>query len=238
MISRRCATLAIVCLLLAVSCTTTRPPEEEPTATSTQEAVAQTPIPTDTPLPTETPLPATPTFTTAPTETATSIPASTATSTSVPSPTTPPPPPPTPTPALEPVTFRMRRLGIWQETVEAHRPVIVEWRWGVCKLELVTENLNAITFKVTIDGAVVATGDLAGQRSAVWEEDMEAGVHAWGTSWSYPVGAFGSGSFHWLEVEWSFSHQVTDGCDADGDGQVGVYGPGVHGVQRLEVTVL
>lgn len=210
-------------------------PAPAPTATATvqQEAVE----PTATVPPTSTPVPsATATFTYAPTKTATPVPTQTATSTSLPSPTTPPASP-TPTPVLEPITLSIRGLEARYETVEDHRPVIVEWRWGVCNSDVLTENLDAITFEVTVDGTVVATGNLAQQRSAVREEDTDDGVHVWVTYWSYPMGAFASGSFHWLEVEWHFSRAVTDGCDFDGDGHLDVYGPGVLGVQRLEVTV-
>lgn len=239
---KRSVTLAIVSLLLTSSCTLIPPPEEEPTATPTQDLGALTAIPTSTSLPTETALPATATFTYAPTKTATPLPTHTATSTSLPSPTTPPPsstppPSPTPTPVLEPITLRISGLETRQETVEAHRRVIAEWSWAVCNSDVLTENLDAITFEVTVDGTVVATGNLAEHRSAVREEDRDDGLHVWVTYWTYPMGAFASGSFHWLEVEWHLSRAVTDGCDSDRDGHLDVYGPGVHGVQRLEVTV-
>lgn len=232
---KRSLTLAIASLLLAGSCTLIPAPQEEPTATSTQDLGALTVIPTTTSRPTKTALPPTATFTYAPTETATPLPTHTATSTSLPSPTTPPATP-TPTPVLQPTTLRIRGRETRQETVEAHRPVIGEWGWGVCNSDVLSENLSAITFEVTVDGTVVASGDLAQHRSAVHEEDRDDGLHMWVTYWTYPMGAFGSGSFHWLEVEWDLSHAVTDGCDSDGDGHLDVFGPGVLLVQRLEVT--
>jgi hypothetical protein len=141
-----------------------------------------------------------------------------------------------PTPTLEPVTLRAGGPGGAQATVEAHRPVIAEWGWAVCDPNVLQDNLGAITLEVVVDDQVVATGSLAEYRQDVREIERD-GVHMWVADWAYPMGAFEAGSFHWLEVHWRLSRAVTDGCDYDGDGQLDVYGPGLSGVQRLEVTV-
>jgi hypothetical protein len=227
--------LAIASLLLAGSCTLVPSPVQQPTAMPARDTPVPTPFHTSTPVATytEPPATATPTHTSIPTDTP--VPTHTASSTPIPSPTTPPPTA-TSTPILEPVTFRIRGLAPRYENVEAHQPVVVEWAWGVCNPDVVSKSVNAISFEVSIDGSVAATGDLAEQRSAVREEDWE-GIHVWVTYWSQPMGAFASGSFHWIEVEWHLTAEVTDGCDSDGDGHLDVYGPGTLGVQRLEVTV-
>ena len=178
-----------------------------------------TPAPTDTPVPpTNTPIPPAPT------------------DTPVPPTNTPIPPTPTATPALEPVTFLIRRFEVRQETVDAHRPVIAEWGWGLCNPNTLQENLDALTVAVAVDGRVEATGAMAQYRGELREGEWY-GLPMWIVRWDYPMGAFGSGSFHWLEVEWSLSRAVTDGCDEDRDGRLDMYGPGVLGVGRLEVTV-
>jgi hypothetical protein len=233
-------TLVLAALVMNACSTPAPTPTSSPTAAPTTE-IASPPPPTatNTPAATSTQEPTftrIPTRTPAPTATATRIPAHTATSTSLPSPTAAPPTA-TATPALEPVILSLRGREGRQETVDAHRPVIGKWGWGVCNSHVLTESLSAITFEVTVDGTVVATGNLAGRRSSVREEDTAGGIHVWFADWTYPIGAFASGSFHWLEVEWHLSHAVTDGCDTDGDGHLDVFGPGVLLVQRLEVTV-
>jgi hypothetical protein len=225
------------------------------TAACSTPAVTPT-TPPATPFGVETPSPApptatlaptatsshTPTFTVtatqtqAPTETATLAPTDTATRTSLPSPTTPLPSA-TATPVLEPITLGISGPEARQETVEAHQPVIAKWGWVVCNSEVLGENLDALTFQISVDGSVVYTGDLAERRSAVEEEEREGGLHMWGTYWTYAMGAFASGSSHLLEVEWRLSHAVTDGCDADGDGQTDIFGPGAFLVQGLQVAV-
>lgn len=106
----------------------------------------------------------------------------------------------------------------------------------MCKPEVIQDNLDALTFKVTVDGGVDATGSMAQYRSGVREEDWEAG-HVWAVYYSYPMGAFEVGSLHWLELEYQFSRAITDGCDSDADGQQDMYGPGLFGLMRLEITV-
>ena len=59
------------------------------------------------------------------------------------------------------------------------------------------------------------------QRTELREEEL-GGLHAWWQYYAYPMGAFRSGSTHWLDLERGFSRDVTDGCDGDGDGlQIG-----------------
>lgn len=137
---------------------------------------------------------------------------------------------------MEPVTLRPRGGEPTREVVDAHRPVIAQWGWAVCDPDVLQDNLEAISLEVSIDGQVVATGDLSGYRLDVRESELR-GADVWEISWAYPMGAFESGSFHWLEVKWILSRTVTDGCDFDADGQPDTYGPGVCGVARLEVTV-
>jgi hypothetical protein len=209
------------------------PPPTTEIASSPPPTPAHIPAATSTHVPTFT---AIPTTTPVPSETATSVPTDAATATSLPSPTTAPPTA-TAAPALEPVILSLRGREGRQETVDAHRPMIGKWGWGVCNSDVLTESLSAITFEVTVDGTVVATGNLAERRSSVREEDTADGIHVWFTDWTYPMGAFGPGTLHSLEVEWHLSHAVTDGCDSDGDGHLDVFGPGVLLVQMLEVTV-
>jgi hypothetical protein len=237
LVANACSTPAV-----APTASPTLPPATEipsPAPATATHAPAATPTPTPTFTTTSTPttaFTATPTVTQAPAETDTPLPTPTATSVSLPSPTTGPPTA-TATPVLEPVTLRLRGPEPRRETVEAHRPVIGMWGWAVCNPEVMGEGLDAISFQITVDGSVVYTGDFAEQRSAVEEGVSGGGIPTWGTYWSYPMGAFPSGSFHWIEVEWRSSHAVTDGCDVDGDGQLDVYGPGAFLTQRLEVTV-
>ena len=123
-----------------------------------------------------------------------------------------------------------------RETVEAHRPVVALWGWAACSPERLQDNLDAISLQVSVDGQVVATGAMIEYRLPAGEKDVR-GVHVWYVDWAYPMGAFEGGSFHWLEMQWQFSRQITDGCDHNADGQLDTYGPGVSGVQRLEVSV-
>lgn len=143
----------------------------------------------------------------------------------------------TPTPALEPVTVVID----WAEevrraTVDAHRPVIAQWRWLVCQPQVVQEQLDTLTFEVTIDGRLTDTGNMAQHREEVREEDLY-GRRWWVLYWSYPMGAFESGSFHWLEVEYHVIRSVTSGCDLDADGHLDMVEAGWQGVTRLELTV-
>jgi hypothetical protein len=98
------------------------------------------------------------------------------------------------------------------------------------------DNLQALTFELKLDGAVIASGPMEGDRGPVREEDRPGGLHTWGVDWSYQVGPFQSGSSHWLELQYILSRAVSDGCDSDGDGQADVYGPGVAFPQRLELV--
>jgi hypothetical protein len=139
------------------------------------------------------------------------------------------------TPSAEPFTVLLGREDL-EKTVEAGRPVIVEWVWGVCDPTLLKENTDALDFKVTIDGRVMATGNLAEYRTQLREEEL-GGLHAWWQHYAYRLGGFESGSSHWFELERGFSQQVTDGCDVDGDGNPDWYGPDFAITLRLHVIV-
>ncbi len=132
-------------------------------------------------------------------------------------------PPSAPAPVVEPVTIRLGTEDVWQ-TVDADQPVLVEWVWGVCDPALIEDNLDALEFRVRVDGEVTATGNMAEYRTELREEES-SGVHAWWQHYSYPVGSLRSGSAHWLDLERGFSRDVTDGCDLDGDGDVDWYSP-------------
>jgi hypothetical protein len=99
------------------------------------------------------------------------------------------------------------------------------------------DNLDAITLELSLDGSVIASGTLTEYRGQVREEDRGGGLHVWAVGWSYPVGAFHSGTSHSLQMKWNLSRTVTDGCDADGDGQLDMYGPGMVAVQKIEINV-
>jgi len=202
---------ALASMQAVVSATDTPLPTHTPVPTDTPVPPANTPTPTHTPLPpTETPIPPTPTATV---------------------------PPATPTRVLEPVTVVID----WSEevrraTVDAHRPVIAQWRWLVCQPQVVQQWLDTLTFEVTIDGRLTDTGSMAQHREGVREENLY-GRRWWVLYWSYPMGAFESGSFHWLEVEYHVIRSVTSGCDLDADGHLDMVEAGWQGVTRLELTV-
>jgi hypothetical protein len=99
------------------------------------------------------------------------------------------------------------------------------------------DNLDAITLELSLDGSVVASGTLAEYRGQVREEDRAGGLQLWAVDWSYPVGPFQSGTSHSLEMKWNLSRAVTDGRDADGDGQLDMFGSGMVGVQGRVITV-
>lgn len=128
-----------------------------------------------------------------------------------------------PEPVMEPLTISLGREDVWQ-TVDADQEVIVDWVWGVCDPALIEDNLDALEFKVTVDGEVVSLGNMADYRTELLEEES-GGLYAWWQHYAYPLGGFGSGSTHWLDLERSFSRDVTDGCDGDGDGSPDRYGP-------------
>jgi hypothetical protein len=240
---KRFAVLAVICGSIVFLCSCGQPPEQTPGTLPTQTvaaamdtptppthtAASQTPTaipPTATPAPTHTPVP--PTNTPVP---------PTPTDTPVPPTNTPIPPSPTPTPVLEPVTAVIDWAEqVRRKTVDAHRTVVVQWRWLVCQPQVVQDHLDALTFEVTIDGRLTATGNMAQHREGVREEDLYD-RHWWVHYWSYPMGAFESGSFHWFEVEYRLIRSVTSGCDLDGDGHLDMAEAGWHGVTRLEVTV-
>jgi hypothetical protein len=220
------ALIVSVCFLCACGGQPAPTPEVavSPAPTSTQLPTATTvPTPTDTPPqptstvppPTETAPPPTNTPQPLPTDTP-ALPTSTISA-----------PPPSATPTLEPVTVRLRGGEGRRETVGANRPIIVEWGWAVCDPGLLQENLDALTFEIRLDGAVMASGPMQEYRGPVGEEDRSGGVHTWGVSWSYPLGPFESGSSHQVELLWNFTRAVSDGCDSNGDGQLDVFGPGV-----------
>ncbi len=203
-------------------------PYPPPTSLSTQTAVP----PTHTaPPPTETPVPATPTPV-PPTEAA-----APPTNTPVPPTPTSSEPTPTATPILEPMTLRLRGAGAQSAVVDVHRPVIAQWGWGVCDPGVLQDNLEAISLELSLDGSVVASGPLTEYRGEVREEDRGGGLHVWAVDWSYQFAPFASGTSHSLEVKWNLSRAVTDGCDADGDGQLDIYGPGMVAVQGREISV-
>jgi hypothetical protein len=213
-------------------------PAAAPEATDTPYRT-QTPSPTYTPVPptrmvpppTETPAPPTPT---SPPPTETPPPP---TNTPIPATATPAAPTATPTPTLEPVAVRLRGGEHPQETVHARRTVIAQWGWAVCDPAVLQDNLDAITLELSLDGSVIASGTLTEYRGQVREVDPGGGLHVWAVDWSYPVGAFESGTSHLVEMRWNLSGAVTDGCDADGDGQLDMYGPGMVAIQRLEINV-
>lgn len=212
----------------AVTPEATHTPNRTPTPPPTYTPVPQT----DTvPPPTETPAPPTPT---PPPPTQTPLPP---TNTAIPATPTPSTPTATPTPTLEPATVRLRGGEHPQETVDSHRPVVAQWGWAVCDPAVLQDNLDAITLELNLDGSVIASGTLTEYRGQVREEDRAGGFHVWAVDWSYPVGAFESGTSYLLEMRWNLSRAVTDGCDADGDGQLDMYGPAMVAVQRLEINV-
>lgn len=129
------------------------------------------------------------------------------------------------------------RVSDRYETVLANQPVIMRARWRTCTPEAMQEHLDAGTFQITVDGQLRASGNLAEYRGEIIQEDRETGL-VWAVYYEYPMGAFESGSFHWLELERQYSRAVTDSCDLDGDGAPDLYGPGSFmRVVRLEVTV-
>lgn len=141
------------------------------------------------------------------------------------------------TPVLEPVTVVIDWVKeTRQEIVEGHRPVIVQWRWLVCQPQVVQDHLDALTFEVTIDGHLAASGNMAQHREEVREEDLYD-RHWWVLYWSYPMGAFESGSFHRFEIEYEVIRAVSSGCDLDADGHLDMAEAGWHGVTSLAVTV-
>jgi hypothetical protein len=142
---------------------------------------------------------------------------------------------PVPESASEPLTILLGRDDVW-ETVDHNQSITVEWVWGVCDPELVEENIDSVEFKVTVDGRVVAMGNMAKYRTELREEERN-GLHAWWQHYSYPMGSFDSGSVHWLELERSFRRDVTDGCDADGDGNLDWYGPDSVIAPEVHITV-
>ena len=142
---------------------------------------------------------------------------------------------PAPEPASETLTILLGRDDVW-ETADPNQSITVEWVWGVCDPELVEENINSVEFKVTVDGQVVAMGNMARYRTEILEEERN-GLHAWWQHYSYPMGSFDSGSVHWLELERSFRRDVTDGCDVDGDGNLDWYGPDSVIAPEVHITV-
>ena len=237
------AVLVVMWVLAGCLCSCGQAAKERstPPPTPAMAAATDTPVPpTDSSVPL-TPTAVPPTATAAATDTAvpptnTPIPPA-PTDTPVPPTNTPIPPTPTPTPVLEPVTVVIDwARQVRRETVDGHRPVIVRWRWLVCQPQVVQDHLDALTFEVRIDGRLTATGNMAQQRKGVREEDLYD-RHWWVHYWSYPMGAFQSGSFHWFEVEYQLIRSVTSGCDLDGDGRLDMVEAGSQGVTRLEVTV-
>jgi hypothetical protein len=202
------------------------PTDTPPQPTSTLPPPTETaPPPTDTPQPPPTDTPALPTNTPQPLPTDTAaLPTATVSA-----------PPPSATPTLEPVTVRLREGEGRRETVGANRPIIVEWGWAVCNPGLLQENVDSMIFEIRLDGAVMASGPMQEYRGPVVEGDGAGGVHTWGVSWSYPLGPFESGSSHKVELLWTFSRAVSDGCDSNGDGQLDMFGPSVSTL-RLELV--
>jgi hypothetical protein len=140
-----------------------------------------------------------------------------------------------PEPASETMTIFLGRDDVW-ETADPNQSITVEWVWGVCDPELVEENIDTVEFKVTVDGRVVAMGNMAKYRTELREEER-SGVHAWWQYYSYPMGSFRSGSVHWLELERGFGREVTDGCDSDEDGILDWYGPDSVIAPVVHITV-
>jgi len=101
---------------------------------------------------------------------------------------------------------------------------------------LLEDNIAAVDFKVTIDGQVMAIGNMAKYRAEVREEEL-SGLHAWWQYYAYPLGTLRSGSAHWFELERGFSKRVTDRCDGDGDGNPDWYGPDSVITISLHLTV-
>jgi hypothetical protein len=222
------ALIVSVCLLVACGGQQAPTPEVavSPAPTSTQLPTATVvPIPTDTPPqptstlppPTETAAPPTDTPQPPPTDTPvlpTNTPQPLPTDTAALPTATISAPPPSATPTLEPVTVRLR---------------------GEEERRLLQENVDSMIFEIRLDGAVMASGPMQEYRGPVAEADGAGGVHTWGVSWSYPLGPFESGSSHQVELLWTFSRAVSDGCDSNGDGQLDVFGPSVSTL-RLELV--
>jgi hypothetical protein len=101
---------------------------------------------------------------------------------------------------------------------------------------MLQDNLDALTFELRLDGAAVASGPMEANRGVIREEDRPSGIHTWAVDWSYQVGPFQAGSSHRLELIWTLSRTVSDGCDVDGDGQLDAYGPGLVTSRSFELA--
>jgi serine/threonine-protein kinase len=190
-----------------MSSPTTQPPTEPPPTEFSPQATS-TPVPTPTPRATPTALP-----TNTPPPTPTRMPTNT--------------PPPSPTPTLEPQYVSLSRRCGDTYTVEAGRPIQLSYGgWSALGVELAEQNADRLRIDLLMNGQPITGYRLpavpVSQLPCPPEETFEG---FYGVQRTTTLAGLAPGTYE-MAVTYIATEQITDGYDADGDGQGDLYGPG------------
>jgi hypothetical protein len=189
---------------------TTRPPTEPPTTGPSPQATS-TPAPTDTQRATPTPLP---------TNTPRPTPTRMSTNTPLPSPTLAPQPQ---------YVSLSRRCGD-TFTVEAGRPIELSYGgWSARGVELAEQNADQMRIDLLMNGQPITGYRLpavpVSQLPCPPPDSLEG---FYGVLRITTLSGLAPGTYE-MVVTYIATEQITDGYDADGDGQPDLYGPGEVG---------
>ncbi len=110
-------------------------------------------------------------------------------------------------------------FGIGPFLGHSGQSIILTQGWEAASEELIKDYLNNVIQVVSFDGRLISTYNA--YRSDIFFDQMRG---TWRVFWSFDMGpvAIGEHTTEWTQM---FSQQITDGLDANGDGQMDTYGP-------------
>jgi hypothetical protein len=116
-----------------------------------------------------------------------------------------------------------------KNTAKADVPIDLFYgSWGALGYELVEDNMDHMTIRLLVDGQTVS----GKRQKAVPSTEIPCGYNVSdkydGAYWSFHKTTLAPLSVgeHNIFVSWTYNTEITDGFDADGDGQKDYYGPG------------
>ncbi|MEW5870327.1 MAG: serine/threonine-protein kinase [Chloroflexota bacterium] len=108
-------------------------------------------------------------------------------------------------------------------TVQANRPIhLIYGLWGVKGADLARETRPAINVRLTINGSRLQ-GEL--QSDLLSMSEVPCGTNLDGAYWVYytiDLGSYSSGTYS-IQVDFTFSQEITDGYDVNKDGKLDTY---------------
>jgi len=151
-----------------------------------------------------------------------------------------------PEPALEP-TPTTDGTELWiscncTEIVSVDEPIVLGTGWAADSPEFLDDELAVIEFQVWVDGRVIENptsywGEIEIYEDRYGDNDIDGdGDTDHMVGWHFPLGALEEG-FHRIHTLYNFRYEVTDGLDADADGELDTFGPGPDEPKYLNIWV-